>query len=148
MGDFFRTSLGLWAFLSGAFLCCVYDVLRVFRLRTKPNALVLFLCDFAFCLFATLVMLILFFNFSFGRVRVYAFFFVLLGFLLWRFTLGRLLVGAFGKLLDYFFRLVVKFKACCKRALKSLIRIIKTKIYCRKTVKKSKIGFGIKTERN
>ncbi len=103
----------------------------------------LFLADFAFCLICTATMLVLFFNLSFGKVRIYAFVFALLGFLLWRGTVGLLFVTLVGKVMDFIHNVASAVKAYLKRISQSAGRYLKTKIYCRGLVKKSKRGFGI-----
>jgi len=150
VGDstFVQTSLALWAFVAGLFLCAVYDVFRVLRLRRKVNGLVLFLADFAFCLVCTAVMLVLFFNLSFGKVRVYAFVFAVLGFFLWRKTVGLLFVTLVGKVIDFINGVALAVRTCLKRMLLNASRYLKTKIYCRRVVKKSKHGFGMLKNRN
>ncbi len=150
MGDstFIQTSLALWAFVTGVFLCAVYDVFRVLRLRRKANGLVLFLADFAFCLICTVATLVLFFNLSFGKVRIYAFVFAVLGFLLWRKTVGLLFVTLVGKIIDLIHNIASAVKEYFKKTFRSAGRYLKTKIYCRWVVKKSKHGFGIIKNRN
>ena len=86
--------LALWSAVLGVALCIVYDVFRFFRIGFLRGSVGTFICDIAFCMFATAGMLVLFFNLTNGRIREYAFLFVIFGFLLWRFTAGRVLMLA------------------------------------------------------
>ena len=86
--------LALWSAVLGVALCIVYDVFRFFRIGFLRGNVGIFICDIAFCMFATAGMLVLFFNLTNGRIREYAFLFVIFGFLLWRFTAGRVLMLA------------------------------------------------------
>ena len=114
-GTFIQTALGFWAFVTGIFLCAVYDIFRVLRLRRRVNGLMLFVADFAFCLVSAVAMLVLFFNLSFGKVRIYAFVFALLGFLLWRFTVGRAFVALVGRVIDFLHSIVSAIKTYLKK---------------------------------
>lgn len=147
-GTFFQTSLGLWSFLSGMFLCLTYDFFRAFRLKRKPCRLRLFISDFVFCLISTTVMLVVSFNFSYGRLRVYSVVLALMGFLLWRYTVGKLFVALIGRAIDFLAGLGNRIKLYCKAVSIKIIKTIRTKNYCRRMVKKSKAGFGIITERD
>ena len=142
-GTFIQTALAFWAFVTGIFLCAVYDVFRVLRLRRKVNGIMLFVADFAFCLVSAVAMLVLFFNLSFGKVRIYAFVFAVLGFLLWRFTVGRAFVALVGKVMDFLYSIASSVKRYLKKLFRRNERYLKTKIYCRGLVNKSKHGFGM-----
>lgn len=137
-------ALAVWSVVTGCFLCCVYDVFRISRLRKKQNFIVLFLCDMAFCGIATVSMLVLFFNLSFGSPRFYAFLFALAGFLAWRFTISRFVMFFIQKLLDLLERILNLIKMRAMSLLKRIYRLIYTKKYCRCTVAKSKNGFNLK----
>ncbi len=91
--------LALASLCVGAFLCAVYDVFRLFRLVREQNGVALFLSDLLFCIIASLCMTVLFFNLSFGRMRAFAFVFALIGFLIWRSTVGRVVMLLMKKLL-------------------------------------------------
>ena len=81
--------LALWSVILGAVCGLVYEFFRLLhRLHPRAHWLIL-LEDLSFGLICTAGMMLLFFNLSFGRMRFYAFPGVLLGFVLWYFTLGR-----------------------------------------------------------
>ena len=128
----------------GGLLCAVYDIFRVIRLRLGlRKGIPLFICDFAFCMFAAVCMLVLFFNLTYGKVRVYAFWFAFLGFGLWRITLGRLIVATLLWLLGKLSHLLNIAKQRIKRRFFAVMRIIYTKIYCRRTLKQAHGGFRL-----
>ena len=129
-----HTALAAWAFVLGAFLCAVYDVFRLFRLNRKQNAILLFFSDILFCVFSTVCLLILFFNLSYGRVRFYALAITFIGFLVWRFTVSRLVMMLINKLLGRIKKLLTSIKMRISVKLKRLSRRIYTKNYCKKAV--------------
>lgn len=122
----------------GAVLCGIYDVFRVLRLRRTQNAVLLFINDFIFCMVATVFMLLMFFNLSFGKARAYAFLFVFIGFLAWRFTISRLYMAVISKILEITDKILNSIKMRVSPPVKRLARWI-YKI-CRKPF--SKMGFG------
>lgn len=132
---FLHTALALWSVAVGAFLCVVYDIFRVFRLRRKQNSFVLFICDLVFCLIATVCMLVLFFNLSFGRMRAYAFVFAAAGFLAWRSTVSRLVMTLLLRLIVAIEKLLNSIKMRVSYASKRMSRRIYTSRYCKITVR-------------
>lgn len=143
--NFFEYSLlALWSLAVGAFLCAVYDVFRVFRLEKRQNAVLLFFADVAFSLICSFSMLVLFFNLSYGKMRLYAFCCALLGFLVWRFTVSRIyislikhIIGILKKLFGY-----IKQRLCS--AAFNVGRYLKTFCYCRAEVRKFNKGLYFK----
>jgi spore cortex biosynthesis protein YabQ len=75
--------------INGAFLGLVYDVFRISRLFFLNNKIVIFFEDLAFCLVCALSFIIIFYNYSNGRMRAYAFIGGIGGFCVYYFTLGR-----------------------------------------------------------
>ena len=134
-------ALSAASFVLGAFLCAVYDVFRIFRLRREFNSAVLFVSDVVYSLIASLSFLILYFNFTYGRVRVYAFVISLLGFLAWRFTVSRFVISLVMRLVDFSLRVLNSSKMRVFALLKRVSRCVYTAFYCRDTVKKSRCGF-------
>ena len=144
-----HTALALWSVVLGAFLCAVYDVFRLFRLRRKQNAVTLFICDVLFCVISALSLLILFFNLSHGRMRAYAFVLCLGGLLIWRLTVSRFVMALMGKLIDFVSRLLHSLKAKIIFVYKRIARYAYTSAYCRKTVLNLKnLKFKRKEEKN
>lgn len=124
------------------FLCAVYDVFRVTRLVKKPNPFVLFLSDLGFSLIAICSFLLLFFNLSFGKVRVYAVLFSVLGFFLWRLTVSKLAVGLTLKLVRKTEKFLKLQKSRAVFLIKKASRILYTYHYCKnaaKSIKKLKL---------
>ena len=136
--------LVLWSLALGGFLCAVYDIFRLFRLERKPNAVLVFFEDLVYCVFSALCILILFFNLSYGRMRGYAFIFILLGFLLWRFTVSRLVMPLMQKLIMLLKKLLNSLKMRFLAFLKRRLRRLYTRHYCKKTVSRTKCGDFVK----
>jgi hypothetical protein len=130
--------LALWAFVVGLFLCAVYDLFRVARLVKRPNTFVLFLSDLAFSLIAICSFLLLFFNLSFGKIRVYAILFSVLGFFLWRVTVSKVTVGLTLKLVKKAEKFLKTQKSRAVFLIIKTSRIIYTYHYCKNAVKSIK----------
>lgn len=146
-GQFLYTALAIWSLAAGAFLCGVYDLFRLFRLRGKQKRVTLFFCDLLFCLIAAVTMLLLFFNLSFGRARAYAFVFCGAGFLIWRLTVSRLVMRLMLRLITFAEKLLNSIKMRLNVLLFKLSRRIYTSNYCRKKLRYVQNGFGILKKR-
>jgi len=93
--------LALWSLILGVASGFVYEFFRLLH-RLHPRATwLIFLEDLLFCLFVTCGLLLLFFNLSYGRMRLYAFVFTGLGFLSWYFTVGKLFRKTVSRVLRY-----------------------------------------------
>lgn len=82
--------LALWAVILGAALGLLYEFFRLLHLLHPRVSWLIFLEDLLFCMLCTFGLLLLFFNLSYGRMRMYAFVFTAAGFVLWYFTAGKL----------------------------------------------------------
>lgn len=131
-----HTALALWSLITGAFLCATYDIFRLMRTFKRQGAVTLFISDFVFCLFSAVCLLILFFNLSYGRVRLYALALAVGGFLLWRFTVSRLVMALLLKLIKRVNKLLISIKMRVSVKSKRLSRRIYTKRYCKKAIRK------------
>ncbi len=135
--------LAVWSFVCGVLLCGIYDIFCVSRLIKKQKALILFINDFLFCIIAALVMLILFFNLSFGEPRMYAFLFAFLGFTLWRYTVSRFYIWLIRRAVEFMSNLLNSIKMRIIALVKRALRLIYSGFYCRQTIENSKKGFGL-----
>lgn len=89
--------LALWAFLLGIASGFLYEFFRMLH-RLHPRAVwLIFFEDLLFCMICVCGLLLLFFNLSYGRMRMYAFVFMAFGFLLWYFTVGKLFQKALSR---------------------------------------------------
>jgi spore cortex biosynthesis protein YabQ len=140
-------TLALWAVVAGAFLSAVYDVFRVSRLRHEQGRALIFLNDVAFCAISACTMMLLFFNLSDGKIRGYAFAFALVGFLVWRATVSRILIFALNRLLDAAEKILKLTMTRFQRGFTRISRRIYTCFYCEYTVKSSKRCFSLLDEK-
>ena len=139
-----QSALALWSVALGAFLCAVYDVFRLFRLRRKQNAVLLFFCDFAFCVISAVCMSVLFFNLSYGRMRAYSFVFVLIGFLIWRFTVSRFVMSLMLKFITMACRIMNSIKMRVIGVCKHISRRIYTSVYCKRALADARLFMKLK----
>lgn len=133
--------LALWSLLCGGFLGAVYDV---FRSGRRAGRAWLFVSDLAFSVICTVTMLLLFFNLSFGRMRAYSFLLVLVGFLLWRASFGKLFFPLLCRVRRACRDLVRRILSAAKRKFCLALRFLYTKKYCRNKLLLAKHGYGLR----
>lgn len=92
-----------WSVLAGIALGFLYEFFRLLHRLHARSVLLLFLDDLLFCLCCTCALSLLFFNLSYGRMRLYAFAGFSAGFAIWYFTCGAL----FRKALSRLYRLIL-----------------------------------------
>lgn len=141
-------TLYLTAFLCGFALGMVYDLMKSFgellRSVRAIDALLAFFRDILFFVLAAFVFSVVFFVYTYGRVRLFALFMGMLGFVFYRSSLSRLITrlmliitGTLGK----FIRLLTA-------PLEALVKAVKKKAENRKSrrimdviIKKAKNGY-------
>ncbi len=87
-----------WSVLAGVLLGFLYEFFKLLHRLHPQVKWLIFLEDLFFSLLCTCAMLLLFFNLSYGRMRLYAFAGVAAGFAGWYFTLGKLFGRAVSRL--------------------------------------------------
>lgn len=75
--------------ITGIFLGMVYDLFRISRMFFLKNRIIIFIEDLIFCFVCALSFILIFYNYSFGQMRAYAFLGGIGGFCAYYFTLGR-----------------------------------------------------------
>ena len=138
-----QSVLAVWSLVIGAVLCAFYDILRAFRLVGRTRALTLFVLDFSFCLISALLMLVMFYNLTFGRIRAYAFVFMLVGFLIWRFTVGKVFISIVWRIILFVKGILSSVKTRIVAVWQIVARYIHTKSYCRVYIKRIKRGIDL-----
>ena len=129
-------ALALWSLSLGALLCAVYDIMRLFRLLKKQNAVLLFFADIAFSLFATAAVCILFFNLSNGKMRAYPLVLITVGFLIWRFTVSKAVMRLMKRLMLLVSSALSRVRLAAARFFGRILQNIYTAAYCKRTVNK------------
>ena len=129
-------ALALWSLALGALLCAVYEIMRLFRLLKKQNAVLLFFADIAFSLFAAASVCILFFNLSNGKMRAYPLVLIIIGFLIWRFTISAAVMRLMKLVLLRIRSALNRVRLAAARFFGRIERRIYTAVYCKRTVKK------------
>ena len=133
----FFASLGMGLF-SGA----VYDVFRLTREFVK-NRVFVFFTDIVFCLYYSLAMCILFFNYSHGRIRAYSLITSSLGFAAYYFTIGRVTKNVFGVVKSFSARLAKSISGSIKRRCFACYIKACSRKYKHKVLAESSKGFGL-----
>ncbi|MBQ4569706.1 MAG: spore cortex biosynthesis protein YabQ [Ruminococcus sp.] len=85
----------LWSIACGIFIAIVYDAFRILRLFIAKNKVGVFLCDFLFVVISALASVVFSIAFSLGNTRYFIVLGEILGFSLYRFTVGRITVRVF-----------------------------------------------------
>ena len=110
-----QTWLFLWACVLGAFLGVVYDFFRVLRIVKKHNKTAVFFEDTLYTIFFAISLFIYSTENARGQLRFFILIGALLGFLLYIFTVGlvvvkiiRTIVTAIYKVLSFFYKIITK----------------------------------------
>ena len=108
----------LWALLSGAFFCLVYDIMRARRKTGKDNGRLIFFEDIFFFAAAGVFSFLFLLVFCCGQIRLYALAGQAAGFFLCRLTVSRLwlrllvfLFTVFRRLSELLKRISARFEA-------------------------------------
>lgn len=93
-----QSLLFLYALISGAASGIVYELFRAIRVSGLGGKVFTFISDMLFCIFLSFLYVLLIYNFSYGEIRLYAFFGMLGGFCAYYFTLGKLMNMIYRKI--------------------------------------------------
>ena len=133
----FFTSLAAGV-VSGA----VYDAVKLSRAFFRGRVF-LFVTDLLFCLYHSCIMCVLFFNYSYGRIRAYALLASALGFAAYYFTLGRVTKSVFAVIKAVMRRFLKKVSSGLSRRCGRLYRRAYSYFSMRSALISSSKGFGI-----
>ncbi|MBO4694109.1 MAG: spore cortex biosynthesis protein YabQ [Clostridia bacterium] len=103
--DMWEISIGgqaltcLYSLVLGAVLCVFYDVFRAARKTGVNSFLSVFITDIIFWLVSTVIVFLFLISTTNGEIRGYVILFSILGFLIYRFTIGRVLFYALCRVL-------------------------------------------------
>ncbi len=101
----------VFSFFAGVFFGAVYDVFRVRRKafsaagRKTLDFVFTLLEDIAFCLFCTVVLILICYKLYFGIPRWYSYAAAIGGFCLWRATVGRVIMALSDRIISAVIRL-------------------------------------------
>ena len=83
----------------GVFLGIFYDVFRIWRIAFNSKWASIFIQDFLFCVFSSLIIVILIFHTNSGSVRWFSLFGSFIAFLLYHLTVGKLVMYLAAKII-------------------------------------------------
>lgn len=83
----------LYAAALGALLCAVYDIFRIIRVAFGAKQLAVFIEDIVFSLIALVLTFVFVISFNNGEVRFFVLIGELLGFAIYYFTVGRIVMS-------------------------------------------------------
>ena len=87
------------AFVSGAFITIVYDIIRIFRRIISHGNFLIGVEDFLFWMWTAIWIFSVLYRENDGSLRLYTLFFMAAGMILYHKTLSGPLVGIFGKVI-------------------------------------------------
>lgn len=122
-----------WSVLAGIALGFLYEFFRLLHRLHLRAVWLIFLEDLLFCLCCTCALSLLFFNLSYGQMRLYAFAGVAIGFAVWYVTLGSLFRRALSRLHRFLFPRWERLKGRLHTA-------VEGHRYCRT----ARLGFGVR----
>lgn len=116
------------SFLSGLLIGAVYDLLRIIRSLIFTGKISLFVCDFLFAVCFAVVSVFFSMAFSRGNTRYFILMGEIVGFLLFRFTVGRITLPFAGFIIKktklIFKKILIKSKKITKKVLQPAYKIL------------------------
>lgn len=112
--DMWEISIGsqaqtfIYALLLGAILCFIYDIIRVTRVLGADSFVAVFIGDVFFWLVSAVTVFIFLIATTNGEIRGYVLWSGAVGFLLYRFTIGRIVFKPIRVLLCFIARVIKK----------------------------------------
>ena len=122
-----------WSVIAGIALGFLYEFFRLLHRLHRRALWLIFIEYLLFCLCCTCALLLLFFNLSYGQMRLYAFACIAIGFAVWYFTFGRLFRKALSRLYRMLFPRWEKLKDR-----------FYTKLEGQRYRRRARLGFGIR----
>lgn len=119
----------LWSIVCGCIIALIYDLFRLMRLLFFKGKVGTFICDFLFMVTAALVSVIFSIGFSRGNTRYFIIIGEFLGFLTYRFTLGRLSICIFGFIFSKLFVFFRKSSDKIRKTGKKVLQVTGTVLY-------------------
>lgn len=121
-----RGAAFLYACVCGLVIGLLYDFFRVARVIYAGGRIKLFFEDFLFCVMSAVVFVVYSYNAAMGSVRLFTVMGAILGFFVYRFTLGLLTVRVASYLKLLVSPPISAFKAFCNRKCRNIINKLYT----------------------
>jgi spore cortex biosynthesis protein YabQ len=134
--------LFLASLLVGLVCGAVYDIFRLLRAFSLKNRVIVFIEDIIYCLFVALAFMVLFYNYSEGHIRFYAFAGIIAGFSAYYFTIGMLTRKIFTAIRAMIISMASKIKKAAVRSAYRTYGRMYSSSRIRRTSRLAKNGFG------
>ena len=79
-------------FISGMIIGIIFDIFRILRKSFKTKDFVTYIEDILFWIITGIFLIFILFKFSFGQIRFYTIFALIIGFVLYLFTISKLFI--------------------------------------------------------
>ncbi len=144
--------------LLGAVIGVIYDAFRILRIAVRHNGAAVFFEDILFCAVTTCMLILMIFCANYGIVRWFSVFGCAGGFLVYRETVGRLVIGAAQLIISFIKKYIVSpvfavvHYVLCLLArgltylgakIKALKYALRIQLFCRILLIRAKKGFGL-----
>ncbi len=113
----------LYSLILGVGAGVFYGVIKIIRISLCPDKVMLFVLDFVFTFSLSLALYIFSIAYLIGFVRVYAIIGIVLGFAVYRLTVGRILEKIYCPVINFIHTLVFKILTKIKKITKKLLKI-------------------------
>ncbi|HAN21117.1 MAG: hypothetical protein A2Y15_02815 [Clostridiales bacterium GWF2_36_10] len=145
MGTDYRLHFILFfaSIVNGVFLGLVYDLFRISRMFFLKNRVVIFFEDLLFCLICSLSFILIFYNYSNGKMRAFAFLGGIGGFCAYYFTLGKFTKSVCERIYSIISPRFIKLKNIIKQYLYQKSKQIYTQKKGLSYANKARKGFGL-----
>lgn len=129
--------------ICGVLFGAMCDVIRAFRMIIPRGFLLVAVGDVLFCLICTCVLILCFYNYSFGHMRMFGFAAAGITFAVWELTVGRLTSRIVEKLQAFISPKLKKLYAELKFTIAFLCRRVYTVYTARHLRRSAANGFGL-----
>ena len=97
----------LWSVLLGAAVGVLYDIFRILRIALPHNGVSVFFEDILFCVITCCMLILMIFCANYGIVRWFAVMGCAGGFMLYRETVGKVVIGAAERIILFFRKYII-----------------------------------------
>lgn len=120
-----QTSLFLIFTINGVLIGIIFDIFRILRKTIKTSDFVTYIEDFLFWIITSIVLFYSIFTYNNGEIRFFMFLAVILGFVLYLFTISSYLIKINVKIINTIKRIFLKLFEIIYRPLIKIFKILK-----------------------
>lgn len=115
--------------LSGFLIGILFDIFRILRKSFKTSDFVTYIEDFLFWILTGLYLLYIILKFSFGNIRIFMFLCLIIGFLIYIFTISKYFISINVKIIKFFKNIFYKIFNIIIWPLKMILKFLRKIIF-------------------